>query len=152
MNAVLASLIAVTGTLLRSLSTYLFQRRTALGAETVARGERLRQEQLAACGGFAAGINELKRGVIASWLKRDRDSGSLLETLAESDRLGAAAETAWFRMLLVTDDSKVRELAEAAFVGVGSVGESADRAELREGEKELEAAVLEFIAAGRFLG
>ena len=64
MNAVLASLIAVAGTLLGSLSTYLFQRRNALRAETVARDERLRQEQLAACSEFAAAISELKRGVI----------------------------------------------------------------------------------------
>ncbi len=152
MNAVLASLIAVAGTLLGSLSTYLFQRRSALRAETVARDERLRQEQLAACSEFAAAISELKRGVIASWFRRDGDAARLHEALAESDRLGAAAETAWFRVLLVTDDSKVRELAEAAFARVGAIGGAADRAELKEKEKEFEAAVLEFVAAaGRFL-
>jgi hypothetical protein len=90
--------------------------------------------------------------VIASWFTRNGDTASLHEALAESDRLGAAAETAWFRMLLVTDDRKVRELAEAAFAGVGSIGKAADRAELKEREKEFEAAVLEFIAAaGRAL-
>ena len=45
MSAVLASLIAVAGTLLGSLSTYLFQRRTAQHTATAARAERIRQEQ-----------------------------------------------------------------------------------------------------------
>ena len=46
MSAVLVSLIAVAGTLLGSLSTYIFQRRTALRAEVVARNERRRQDRL----------------------------------------------------------------------------------------------------------
>jgi hypothetical protein len=47
---------------------------------------------------------------------------------------------------------KVRELAEAAFARVGAFGGAADRAELKEKEKEFEAAVLEFVAAaGRLL-
>ena len=70
MDAVMTSLIAVAGTLLGSLLTYLFQRRTALRTEAAARSERLRQEQLAACAGFAGAITELKRAVMASWFKR----------------------------------------------------------------------------------
>lgn len=70
MDAVMTSLIAVAGTLLGSLLTYLFQRRTALRTEAAARSERLRQDQLAACAGFAGAITELKRAVMASWFKR----------------------------------------------------------------------------------
>src|SRR5690242_21844969 len=73
MSAVLVSLIAVAGTLLGSLSTYLFQRRTALHTERVTREERLRQDRLAACGTFAAVITEVKRAVItASSAGRER--------------------------------------------------------------------------------
>jgi membrane protein YqaA with SNARE-associated domain len=43
-SAILVSLIAIAGTLLGSLTTYLFQRRTALHAEATARVERLRQD------------------------------------------------------------------------------------------------------------
>lgn len=150
MSAVLVSLIAVAGTLLGSFSTYLFQRRTALHAESVARSERLRQEQLAVCGGFATAISELKRAVIASWFRRNGDAAALHKALAESDRFGAAAESTWFRMLLVIDDAEVRELADIAFKGVGRIGEASDRAELKVREREFETAVLVFItAAGR---
>jgi membrane protein YqaA with SNARE-associated domain len=46
-NAALASLIAVAGTLLGSLITYRFQRLSTYRAEAFARGERLREERLA---------------------------------------------------------------------------------------------------------
>ena len=147
MSALLASLIAVAGTLLGSLSTYLFQRRTALHVESVARRERLREERLAVCGGFATAVSELKRAVIASWFKRNGDPAARHEAFAESDRFGAAAESAWFRMLLVIEDAEVRELADTAFKGVGRIGEAADQAELKVREREFEAAVLEFVAA-----
>ena len=71
MNAVLVSLVAVAGTLLGSLSTYLFQRRIAMHAEAVARNERLRQDRLAACGTFAAAITDVKRAVITAWSRRN---------------------------------------------------------------------------------
>jgi hypothetical protein len=67
-SAVFASLIAVVGTLLGSLSTFLFQQRTAVRAEVAVREERLRQERLAAYSAFAAAVTELKRGVVAAWL------------------------------------------------------------------------------------
>ena len=151
-SAVMTSLIAVAGTLLGSFSTYLFQRRTALRAEAATRSERLRQEQLAACGGFAAAITELKRAVIATWFKRDQDVAELHAMLGESDRFGAAAEAAKFRMLLVTDDDEVRRRADSAFAGVGRIGKAGGLVELKEREREFEAAVLEFVAgAGRLL-
>ncbi|WP_440107621.1 hypothetical protein [Streptosporangium sp. H16] len=64
MSAALGSLIAVLGTLLGSFSTYLFQQRTAIRAEAVAREERLRQEHLAAYSEFASAVTELKRAVV----------------------------------------------------------------------------------------
>lgn len=145
-------MIAVAGMLLGSYSTYMYQRRTAARAELAARGERLRQERLAACREFAAAVTGLKRGVIASWFRRGGDVTAFHEALAESDRLGAAAESAQFGMLLVTDDATVRALADAAFAAVGRVGEAADRAELTAREADFEAAVLAFVtAAGRLL-
>jgi hypothetical protein len=53
MEAVLTGLIAVAGTLLGSLSTYVFQRQTAERAQIYTRDERLWQEQLTSCSAFA---------------------------------------------------------------------------------------------------
>src|SRR5689334_11325211 len=90
MSAVLVSLIAVAGTLLGSLSTYLFQRRTALHTERVTREERLRQDRLAACGTFAAVITEVKRAVITAWFRRDEHDDEWRAAMTEADRMGAA--------------------------------------------------------------
>ena len=66
-SAVVASLIAVAGTLLGASSTYWFQQRAAQRAEITARQERLRQDQLAACSAFAAAVTDLRRALIAVW-------------------------------------------------------------------------------------
>lgn len=69
MSAVVASLIAVAGTLLGASSTYWFQQRAAQRAEATARQERLRQDQLAACSEFAAAVDALEAaGVESLWL------------------------------------------------------------------------------------
>lgn len=53
MQGLLASVIAVVGTLLGSTVTYVFQRVNAGRVERFARDERLRQERIAAYSGFA---------------------------------------------------------------------------------------------------
>jgi hypothetical protein len=96
MEASVAAIIAVVGTLLGSITTYMLQRRTAAEQAAVLRNERLRQEQLATCSAFAGALTELKRAVITLWFRR-RDSETSEETRAawvEADRLGAAAEAA----------------------------------------------------------
>ncbi|MEV8631820.1 hypothetical protein AB0395_09200 [Streptosporangium sp. NPDC051023] len=144
MSAVLGSLIAVLGTLLGSLSTYLFQQRTAARAERVAREERLRQERLTAYSEFAAAVSELKRAVVTAWLRRS-DQAGLAQALAEADRLGALAEAARFRLLLVSGQPE--PLADAAFAHMDALRDATDRAELKTREAEFEAAVAAFVTA-----
>ncbi|MER7751695.1 hypothetical protein [Kitasatospora sp. NPDC097643] len=144
MSAVLGSLIAVLGTLLGSFSTHLFQQRAAARTEAVAREELLRQERLAAYSGFAAAVTELKRAVVTGWLRRS-DPAAFDLALAEADRLGAVAETARFRLQLVS--GRPEPLADAAFACVGALRDAVDLAELRAREAEFEAAVAAFIAA-----
>lgn len=149
MSAVLVSLIAVAGTLLGSFSTYLFQRRTALHAEAVARNERARQDRLAACGAFAAAITEVKRAVITAWFRRDVQDDEWRSAMTEADRLGAAAEGALVRMLLLTDDADVRRLADVVSAQIAVLRALADKAELEGHEVEFGAAREAFIGATR---
>jgi len=58
-----SGLIGIAATLLGSLTTYLFQSRTAERAQSFERDERLRYEQVNACSAFASAITELKRGL-----------------------------------------------------------------------------------------
>src|SRR5689334_22463763 len=100
------AIIAVVGTLLGSITTHLLGRRSAAEQAAVLRGEKLRQEQLTACSAFAGALTELERAVITLWFRRrgTRTSDEVSAAWADADRLGAAAEAARFRVLLLVDD------------------------------------------------
>jgi hypothetical protein len=127
---IFASLIAVAGTLLGSLSTYMFQRRTALHSETAARRERFRQDRLSACGEFAAAVTEVKRAVITAWFRRETRDDDWLKAMTEADSKGSAAEGAMIKMLLLIDDADLRKLAEDFSEYVGVVRRAANKADL----------------------
>lgn len=141
-SAVYASLIAVFGTLLGSFSTYLFQQRTAVRMEASAREELLRQERLAAYSTFATAVTDLKRGVVAALLRRS-DPDEHRVALSEADRLGALAEAARFRLLLVS--GRPEPLADAAFAHIATLGDATDEGDLKAAEADFEAAVSAFI-------
>ncbi|WP_030268232.1 hypothetical protein [Streptomyces sp. NRRL B-24484] len=150
MDTLFAGLVAVLGTLVGSVTTHLFQRRAARQGETAARTERLRQERLAASSEFAAAANELKRGLITAWFRRrdePRDEQAHRSAQTEADRLGALAETARFRLRLVTDDAEVCRLAGAVLDATAGLHRAADRREVVRMEREFEAAVDAFLAA-----
>jgi hypothetical protein len=143
-SAVLGSLIAVLGTLLGSFTTFQFQQRTTARTEAIAREERLRQERLTAYSGFAAAVTELKRAVVTVWLRRS-DPAEHDQALAEADRMGALAESARFRLRLVSGQPE--PLADAAFAHMDSLRSAVDLAELKIREAEFEALVSAFITA-----
>ena len=64
---------------------------------------------------------------------------------AESDRLGAVAEGAKFRMLLVLDDPGLRELADGAFRQIGALHSVADKADVEALDVKFEAHMSAFV-------
>jgi hypothetical protein len=147
-EAVLTGLIGVAATLLGSLTTYLFQARTAERTQAFERGERRRQEQADAFAAFAAAVTELKRALITLWLHReDPDGKESRQAHVECDRLGAATETARFRVQLISGDPELMKLADAAFKAAGALSGASGRTELRTAEDQFEAAVKAFIGA-----
>jgi hypothetical protein len=148
-DALPASLIAVAGTLLGSIVSYVFQRRTSEHAEWLARHERLRQERIAAYSAFAGAITDLRRGVINRWFRKQEDPEGYeaLAALKESDRLGAAANHARFRVQLVAQDPELVALADAVFEPIGAAARAADQAELVEHESRCQQKLKEFITA-----
>jgi hypothetical protein len=149
MSAVLVSLIAVAGTLLGSLSTYLFQRRTAIHSERVARDERLRQDRLAACGAFAAAITEVKRAAITAWFRRNDRDDEWRAAMTEADRMGAAAEAAHLRLSLLTDDAELHQAANAVSARIAALRTADNKADLEDREAEFTTAREIFIASAR---
>jgi hypothetical protein len=162
-SAVVASLIAVAGTLLGSSSTYWFQQKVTVRAEATARGERLRQDRLAACSEFAAAVTDLRNAMIAVWFRagwkdrvvadKDRAVADDRMAYAEVDRLGAVAIGAKFRMLLMLDDPGLRELADDVFRQMDAIQSAADKAELETLRAKSEVHLLAFVTtAAKLLG
>ncbi len=150
MQGLLASVLAVVGTLLASTVTYVFQRVNAGRAERFARDERLRQERIATYSGFAGAITELRQGVISLWFVRHRDDAAhpeLYAARAASDRLGAAADHARFRVQLLAENPDLLALADAAFEPIGAIHHGADRAALVEHENRCQDLLKAFITA-----
>jgi hypothetical protein len=148
-EGLLASAIAVAGTLLGSTIAYIFQRFNAGRAERFARDERLRQERIATYSAFAGAITELRRGVISLWFRKQHEpkGDEVRAALTESDRLGAAADHARFRVQLVAEDPDLVALADAAFEPINAIRGAADRAELVEHENRSQDRLKAFIAA-----
>ncbi|MFF7446029.1 MULTISPECIES: hypothetical protein [unclassified Streptomyces] len=148
MEVVLASLIAVAGTLLGSIITFTFQRRSSAQAELFARSLQLRQERLTTYSAFAGAVTALKQETVALWIRLqvDADSPETRHAFTECDRLGAAAENAQFRVRLLAEDDMLVALAASAFDAIGPIRRASTRTELAEREQELQDALNAFIA------
>ncbi|MGW3650015.1 hypothetical protein [Streptomyces sp. NPDC000878] len=149
MEVVLASLIAVAGTLLGSIITFTFQRRSSTQAEVFARSLQLRQERLTTYSAYAGAVTALKQGTVALWfsLRRDADSPETRQAFTECDRLGAATENAQFRVRLLAEDDMLVTLAASASDAISPIRRAATRTELAEREQELQDALNAFIVA-----
>jgi hypothetical protein len=147
MQAVLTGLIGVAGALLGSLTTYLFQNRAAERLQAFEREERRRQEQVDACTGFAAAVTELKRGLVTLRFQSQHDprGEEARKAHVECDRLGAATETARFRVQLVCGNPELVNLADAAFQATAGLASPPSLKELHTAESQFEAAVKAFI-------
>ena len=77
MDAVVASLVAVGGTLAGATLTFAFSLVMARRSQSIARAERLHQELQAACAAFAAAANQMRRSANDRWYRQhegaDRD-------------------------------------------------------------------------------
>jgi len=148
-SAILVSLIAVAGTLLGSLTTYIFQRRTALHAEATARTERLRQDRRIACGDFIGAVSDVKRAVITAWFRRDSKDDTWRAAMTDADIKGAVAEAAQLRMLLLTDDDHLRQLSDDLIAEPDIIRAATDNTDLKTREAAFAAKRAAFIAAAR---
>lgn len=149
MEAVLASSIAVLGTLLGSIITFAFQRRTSAQAEVFARSQQLRQERLTTYSAYAGAVTALKQAVVALWFRVQEapDGPETRHAFTECDRLGAATENAQFQVRLLAKDSALVALAAAAFDAVAPLRTAATRTELAHREQDLQDALNAFLTA-----
>lgn len=143
------ALIAVAGTLLGSLLTFAFQRKTANRAEQFSRSERLRQERLSVYSEFAGFVLAFRSAQYDEWAQRNEDgkSPTSAEAKTEALRRRAAAWQALYRVRLVADDTKPAQLAQAAMDLTATMHDVEDRAALRERANQVRQAIEEFVSA-----
>ncbi|WP_067666728.1 hypothetical protein [Nocardia miyunensis] len=112
MITVLASAIAVVGTLLGSVLTFVFQRQTARQTAATTFAEHLRQDRLLAYSTFAESAILFRKSEIDRWYRSDEDPSGEPHRIAtaESHRLRAALRNALLRVELVTNDPHLHEL------------------------------------------
>ncbi|MER6144254.1 hypothetical protein ABT174_30145 [Streptomyces sparsogenes] len=149
MEAVLASVIAVLGTVLGSGVTHAFQRRSADRSEQFARTERLRQERIDAYCAYAGALLNYRRVLVQRWFvqhenRPDEDTPELREHVYE---LRYAAQEAMFRAQMLSDDPALVELSERLLEHVTELHHAEDRDRLNEIRELSRQGVRDFIAA-----
>lgn len=113
MGAAISALVAVAGTVLGSVLTYVFQERAARRAETSTLRRELRAERMSVYSSFLTGLAEYRRGQLDWWWRREEDprGEATLAARVESYGCGGLAQAAFSQVQLVARNA---ELAAAA--------------------------------------
>ncbi|MFJ5291122.1 MULTISPECIES: hypothetical protein [unclassified Streptomyces] len=132
MEAIIASAIAVLGTLLGSGITLVVQQRTTDKGHQFARGERVRQEMLEAYSTYAGALVNYRRTLVHLWIcvheqppPEDAD-----QVRARTYDLRSRAQEALFRVQMLTDDAVLSSVAADVLTEVTALYKVDTRAEL----------------------
>ncbi len=138
MNSIIASLAAITGVVLGSVLTYLFQARNTRQVQQFAQDQQFRQERLAACSEFAGIVTDFRRSQNDRWHREQEDpQGELfISARDESYQLRSKATAAMCRVQLVCGDTILSQLAERALNDTTEIHKAADEEDrARKGDK-----------------
>ncbi|MDX3309705.1 hypothetical protein ACWGH3_17200 [Streptomyces sp. NPDC054884] len=134
MEAIIASAIAVLGTLLGSGITLAFQQRTIDRSHQLTRREKLRQERLDAYSAYAGALINYRRGLVHLWFceheqppPEDPDAVRI-----RAYDLRSSAQEALFRVQMLTDDDRLSRTAEEVLADITELPKADSRAELDE--------------------
>lgn len=150
MEAVVASVVAVIGTLLGSSVTHVFQRRTTERSEEFARAERLRQERIDAYCAYAGALLDYRRVLVHRWFvlneeeRCDEDSPELRE---EMYKTRYTAQEAMFRAQMVSDDPEILDRTEQVMAAVTELHWVRDRDALDDTRAATRQGIRDFVAA-----
>lgn len=132
METIIASGIAVLGTLLGSGITLAFQQRTTDRSQQFTRREKLRQERLDAYSAYAGALINYRRCLVHLWFcehgQPPPEDPSVVRVRAYD--LRSSAQEALFRVQMLTDDEALSEVAEAVLADVTALPKTDSRTEL----------------------
>ncbi|MFH9658386.1 hypothetical protein ACH4NF_09745 [Streptomyces sp. NPDC017248] len=134
MDSIIASAIAVLGTLLGSGITLAFQQRTTDRSHQFTRREKLRQERLDAYSAYAGALVNYRRCLVHLWFceheqppPEDPDAVRI-----RAYDLRSSAQEALFRVQMLTDDDRLSRAAEGVLADITELPKADARAELDE--------------------
>ncbi|MFD8504282.1 hypothetical protein ACFV2L_16375 [Streptomyces sp. NPDC059687] len=134
MESLIASAIAVLGTLLGSGITLAFQQRTTDRSQQFTRREKLRQERLDAYSAYAGALVNYRRCLVHLWFceheqppPEDPDAVRI-----RAYDLRSSAQEALFRVQMLTDDGRLSRTAEDVLADITELPKADARARLDE--------------------
>ncbi|MFF5372043.1 hypothetical protein [Streptomyces sp. NPDC013187] len=132
METIIASGIAVLGTLLGSGITLAFQQRTADRGHQFTRQEKLRQERLDAYSAYAGALVNYRRCLVHLWFcEHEQPPPEDPDTVRiRAYDLRSHAQEALFRVQMLTEDEGLSRAAEDVLADVTALAKTDGRAEL----------------------
>lgn len=148
MEALIGSAVAVVGTLLGSIVTFVFQRNALARQESTSRAERHRAERLAAYTDFAAAATDLRRVSFDRLHRQREDPEGAAAVTARDDyyRRLSAARQAVLKLRLLSADPELAELAQKA-VEAARIDDKSSPTDAVKAGREARAALDAFIEA-----
>ncbi|MFF4132251.1 hypothetical protein ACFY1B_12045 [Streptomyces mirabilis] len=132
METIIASAIAVLGTLLGSGITLAFQQRTTDRSHHFARREKLRQERLDAYSAYAGALINYRRCLVHLWFcEHEQPPPEDADTVRiRAYDLRSNAQEALFRVQMLTDDETLSRTAEVVLADITALPKADSRVEL----------------------
>ncbi|MFI6207486.1 hypothetical protein ACIBAI_13940 [Streptomyces sp. NPDC051041] len=132
METIIASGIAVLGTLLGSGITLAFQQRTTDRSHQFTRREKLRQERLDAYSAYAGALVNYRRCLIHLWFcEHEHPPPEDPDTVRiRAYDLRSSAQEALFRVQMLTDDEALSRAAENVLADIMALSRTGSRTEL----------------------
>ncbi|MEU6227297.1 hypothetical protein [Streptomyces sp. NPDC047042] len=151
METIIASAIAVLGTLLGSGITLAFQQRTTDSSHQFTRREKLRQERLDAYSAYAGTLINYRRCLVHLWFcqhehppPEDADTVRL-----RAYDLRSSAQEALFRVQMLTDDETLSRTAEEVLADITALPKASSRDELDTLRVQTRDDISQLVSAGK---
>ncbi|KFF94764.1 hypothetical protein IQ62_46015 [Streptomyces scabiei] len=134
METIIASGIAVLGTLLGSGLTLAFQQRTTDRSHEFARREKLRQERLDAYSVYAGALINYRRCLVHLWFcEHEQPPPEDPDTVRiRAYDLRSSAQEALFRAQMLTDDAALSQSAGTVLSDITALSKTEDRTRFDE--------------------
>jgi hypothetical protein len=150
MEAIVAGVLTLIGTLMGAWSSYLFQSRGAARSKRFVFTNRLHQERMSTHSTFAGTLMDFRRSQYARWYRTnstDSDEATLRDARDEAARLRATAWDAFFRVELLTEDATLGTLAREAREAARSMEKAETEHELIHQRAQTKQLATEFVKA-----